>query len=326
MRGLLKESGKDTPRRQGGRRGAGGFCGGAAKDGQRRYTGDPKQPKCYLMPAPTPQTIDVNGYPMAYLETPAAPDATGAPLVLVHGSLCDCRYFKPNMTTLAQHRRVISVSLRHYWPANWNGRDGEFSGEQHAEDLAAFITKLGVGPVHVMGHSRGGYVALRTALLAPDTVRSLILADPGVELSGGPVSAPLDEKRGNFRAEALAAIEAGDIDGGLSLFIDTVSGPDTWRRMVPWFKTMVRDNARTLIGQVNEPRTPLPIDALGALQAPVLLMGGANSPQPYPAVLHALAQALPEARRMTIQDASHGMNLANPIAFHSAVNAFLGTD
>lgn len=278
------------------------------------------------MPVPAPQTIDVNGYPMAYVETPAPADAVGAPLVLVHGSLCDCRYFKPNMEPLGQRRRVISVSLRHYWPEAWNGRDGTFSGEQHAEDLAAFITALGAGPVHVLGHSRGGYVALRTALLAPDTVRSLILADPGVEISGGPIQVSLDSERGNFRQAALAAIEAGDIDGGLAIFIDAVSGPDTWRRMVPWFKRMVRDNALTLIGQVAEPRTPLPIDALGALHAPVLLMGGAESPAPYPEVLNALAHAMPEARRMVIQDASHGMNLANPIAFHRAVDAFLGND
>lgn len=278
------------------------------------------------MPAPTPQTLDVNGYPMAYLDTPAPPDAVGAPLVLVHGSLCDARYFKPNFTPLAKRRRVISVSLRHYWPEVWDGLDDSFSGEQHAEDLAAFINKLGVGPVHLLGHSRGGYVALRTALIAPDCVRSLTLCDPGVELSGGPVDAPLDEKRGTFREEALRLIKADDVDGGLELFIDTVSGPDTWRRMVPWFKTMVRDNARTLIGQVAESRTPLPVDALGALYAPVLLMGGANSPSPYPEVLNALAAALPGARRMMIQDASHGMNLANPIAFHLAVDAFLGND
>ena len=278
------------------------------------------------MPVPAPQTIDVNGYPMAYVESPAPADAVGAPLVLVHGSRCECRYFKPNMAPLGQRRRVISVSLRHYWPEAWDGHEGIFSGEQHAEDLAAFITALGVGPVHVLGHSRGGYVALRTALLAPDTVRSLILADPGVEISGGPVQVSLDSERGNFRERALAAIENGDVDAGLAIFIDAVSGPDTWRRMVPWFKQMVRDNARTLIGQVAEPRTPLPIDALGALHVPVLLMAGAHSPAPYPEVLNALAAAMPEARRMVIQDASHGMNLANPISFHRAVDAFLGND
>nr|WP_224788732.1 alpha/beta hydrolase [Pandoraea terrae] len=261
---------------------------------------------------------------MAYLETPAPPGATGAPLVLVHGSLCDCRYFKPQMAPLAERRRVVSVSLRHYWPDAWDGKGDTFSAEQHAEDLAAFIGALGEGPVHLLGHSRGGYVAMRAALMAPDTVRSLMLADPGIELSGGPSDVSFDSGRGGFRERAHAAIEAGDIDGGLALFIDTVSGPDTWRRMVPWFKRMVRDNALTLIGQVKEPRTPLPIDALGALQAPVLLLGGALSPAPYPAILDALAQALPDARRMMIPQASHGMNLANVVAFNRAVEAFIG--
>src|SRR5690606_8444291 len=131
-------------------------------------------------------------------------------------------------------------------------------------------------PAHLVGHSRGGRVALETALRRPDLARSLVLADPGLPLPGG------DDSRGGFRQRALALIRDGDPDAGLALFIDTVTGPDTWRRMVPWFKDMVRDNANTLLGQAREQPGPLTPDTLRRLALPTLLIGGALSPAPYP--------------------------------------------
>ncbi|SPU49338.1 hydrolase [Bordetella trematum] len=116
-------------------------------------------------------------------------------------------------------------------------------------------------------------------------------------------------------------IEAGDTDGGLALFIDTVTGPDTWRRMVPWFKDMVRDNATTLLGQAREPTAPL--GDVRTLTLPVLLIGGALSPAPYPAMLDWLQTQLPQAHRVDIAGSSHGMNLGNPRAFNNAIADFL---
>ena len=93
-----------------------------------------------------------------------------------------------------------------------------------------FIDQVAGGRADLVGHSRGGRVALEVALRRPDALRSLTLADPGLPLPGE------DDLRGSFRQEALTLIRQGDVDTGLALFVDTVTGPNTWQRMVPWFK------------------------------------------------------------------------------------------
>jgi pimeloyl-ACP methyl ester carboxylesterase len=255
---------------------------------------------------------DIGGYSLAYAEA-----GQGTPVLLIHGSLCDLRYWKPQMAALARDFRVFSVSLRRYWPERWDGVGDGFSVAQHVRDMAAFIEHIGAGPAHVAGHSRGGRVAFELARAHAGLVRSAVLADPGLPLSD------TDDARDGFRKRALECIRRGDVDGGLALFIDTVSGADTWRRMVPWFKEMVLDNANTLFGQAHEAPYQLTGDGARSLDKPVLLIGGALSPPPYPAILDALQAWLPDSRRIDIAGSSHGMNLGNPRAFNEALRTFL---
>src|SRR4051794_13632043 len=90
------------------------------------------------------KTLTVNGYPMAYVERGAGPT-----LVLVHGAVSDYRTFAPQITSLSPRVHVIAVSLRHYYPERWNGKGSDFSERQHAQDLIAFIERLGTGPVYL---------------------------------------------------------------------------------------------------------------------------------------------------------------------------------
>jgi pimeloyl-ACP methyl ester carboxylesterase len=148
-------------------------------------------------------------------------------------------------------------------------------------------------------------------------LRSLVLADPGLNVR----AASMDSGRGDFRRRALALIREGNTDAGLALFTDTVSGAGTWERMVPGIKRMMRDNVNTLIGQAQERGES--VDAGPAPAQPTLLLGGAQSPAPFPAVLDALAALLPGTQRATIPAASHAMNLWNPRAFNRALDEFL---
>lgn len=257
------------------------------------------------------QTAYINDSAMTYAE-----HGQGTPLVLVHGSLCDCRYWKSQMGPLGRSFRVLAPSLRHYWPQEWDG--GPFSVDQHVDDLLAFIEIVGEGAAHVVGHSRGARVALEAALREPRRVRTLTLADPGPLAPN-----PSTDDRGGFRQRSLKLIDDGELDAGLALFVDTVSGPDTWRRMVPWFQEMVRDNATTLRGQATEMLNPLSREQIQKLAMPLLLIGGALSPAPYPAVLQTLSEWRPSAHKEVIVGSSHGMNLGNPRAFNSAIENFL---
>ena len=245
----------------------------------------------------------------------------GPLLLLVHGSLCDYRYWRLQMEPLAARHRVVAPSLRHYWPETWDGTGADFSPQRHADDLAAFITALEAGPADVVGHSRGGTVAYRLAQQHPQLLRSLVLAEPGLGAATAAGEAA-DVDRGGFRQRALTLIRDGDADAGLELFIDTVSGAGTWARMVPWLRRMMRDNAATLIGQAAESYDTVTAATALKLGKPLLLIGGAQSPAPYPAVLDALASLLPGARRQTIANASHAMNLWNASAFNQALETF----
>lgn len=257
------------------------------------------------------QTTYINEYAMTYTE-----HGQGTPMVLIHGSLCDSRYWASQMKPLGQSFKVFAPNLRHYWPNEWDG--GPFSIDQHVDDILAFIDDVAEGAAHVVGHSRGARIALEAALRDPKRVRTLTLADPGLPAPGLP-----SDDRNDFRQRALQLIDDGHLDEGLALFINTVTGPDTWRRMVPWFKKMASENASTLRAQASEMLKPLSREQVTKLRMPLLLIGGALSPHPYPAAIAMLSEWIPSAHKEIIAGSSHGMNLGNPRAFNQAIEQFL---
>ncbi|MCJ2115670.1 hypothetical protein MKK65_03510 [Methylobacterium sp. J-001] len=73
----------------------------------------------------------MQGYPLAYQEA-----GSGEPIVLVHGSLGDYRIWYAQVPVLSKQYRVLSLSLRHYYPERWDGVGEDFSISQHAADVA----------------------------------------------------------------------------------------------------------------------------------------------------------------------------------------------
>src|ERR1700753_4005664 len=192
------------------------------------------------------QILPVNGYDIAYLVA-----GSGPPLVCVHGSLCDFRIWSCVLGPLSSRHRVIAVSLRHFFPERWDAVGDTYSIAQHVDDVIVFIEKLGLGPVDLMGHSRGGHVAFRVAQRRPDLLRKLILAEPGGELDAtlDPAFKPGPSPLAARVAASAEIIAKGDIDGGLALFIDSLEGPGAWKRIPAAPKQLLRDNATTLLGQ-----------------------------------------------------------------------------
>lgn len=252
----------------------------------------------------------------------------GIQLLLVHGSLCDYRFWSAQVPALAERYRVLVPSLRRCFPEHWRGLGGGFSTERHVADLVELIERQGE-PAHVLGHSRGGNIALRLAAQRPELVRSLSLADPGgdyapdlFEAAGLPSPVQAGE-RNQFRLEALSLIRAGEVEAGLQLFVDTVSGAGIWQRSSARFRHMALDNAFTLVGQVDDQPEPVSAELLGAVRCPVLLLGGERSPQPFPAILRMLAYHLSGARCEVLPGVSHGMNVQRPALFNRLVGEFL---
>src|SRR5687768_12845874 len=83
---------------------------------------------------------------------------SGDPLVLLHGGAVDARFFEHNLEGLAGHFRVISTDL--WGHGRTADREGPFSLESFASDVAELIERIAGGPAHVLGHSIGATVAL----------------------------------------------------------------------------------------------------------------------------------------------------------------------
>ena len=267
--------------------------------------------------------LRVNDYDMAYLDI-----GEGPPLVCVHGSLNDFRAWAAVLSPLSAQHRLIVPSLRHYFPEHWDGQGGQFNMAQHVADIIAFIEGLRLGAVDLIGHSRGGHLAFRLASRRPDLIRKLVLAEPGGTLEdslvpagaagGGPAAgSPVPV------AAASEKIAAGDLEGGLRVFIDGVNGPGAWEALPPADRQMHEDNAYTLIAQVNEGRQPFTKAEAEALSPPTLFVGGADTPGMLPVILRVLAGLVPGAKTAIIPNAGHNMFRQQPKLFCEAVLPFL---
>lgn len=116
------------------------------------------------------------------------PGAPGAPTVLaLHGITSHHLAFTFLGRELAEDARMIAPDLR--------GRGGSrdlgppWGMADHVEDCAALLRAQVHGPVTVVGHSMGAFVAIALAHRHPGLVSSLVLVDGGLPLSPAEVAA-----------------------------------------------------------------------------------------------------------------------------------------
>jgi esterase len=267
------------------------------------------------------QTHRINGYDMAYLEV-----GSGPPLVCVHGTLGDFRTWSAVMGPLSKGYRVISVSLRHFFPEHWEGVGDDYRMSQHVADVIGFIERIDPKPVNLMGHSRGGHISFRVAQQRPELLRKLVLAEPGGDLDAtlDPSAVPAAPSAIGTRILASAEkVKAGDIEGALQGFFDGIDGDGAWARLPAAAKQQLRDNAFTLIGQIHENRKPFSNADAQSIKTPTLFIGGAETKGVLPAITRALAPEVPGAKTAMIAGARHWMFEHDPQEFSRIVLAFL---
>lgn len=255
---------------------------------------------------------------------PYVASGSGEPLLFVHGSLCDFRYWDSQIAVLSQRFQCISISLSHYWPVDDAFFQTAFNWKNHVAEVAEFITGLKAGPVHLVGHSRGGCIAFQLAREYPALVKTLTLADPAGPLHvDGVPEASLPPATIALRAEVADLIENGQFDAGLERFVDSVSMPGIWRKSPTRFRTMAIDNAATLPKQFRDPLPAYSRAAAGEVQCPTLLVAGEKSPRMYRDNVASLADWIGHAEQHTVAGASHGMNVTHPAQFNRLVEGFV---
>ncbi|MCA1855515.1 alpha/beta hydrolase [Massilia oculi] len=257
------------------------------------------------------------------VQVPYVAKGSGETMVFVHGSLCDYRYWDSQLKFLAQHFHCVSLSLSHYWPGNEARLQPEFNWWRHVVELAEFIAAMNVGPVHLVGHSRGGCVAFHLAREYPGLVKTLTLADPGGPLhADGLPDADLPPSVHTLRSKVAGLIDSGAVEQGLQMFVDSVSMPGIWKRSPGSFRRMAIDNASTLPKQFQDPLPAYSRAAAADVTCRTLLIEGERSPRMYRENVEKLAAWIGRADRFVVGRASHGMNVTNPAAFNRLVHAF----
>ncbi len=275
-------------------------------------------------PASKPKVMRLDPtHSVAYIEAGHA----GSTLLFIHGSLCDYRYWKPQTDSLARRHRVIAPSLSHYYPRLPSTAGMPFSWIAHVEQVTAFIERLtnthsAPSPPHLIGHSRGAAIAYRVALRNPDSIRSLTLVDPAGPREQDGSDAALSSADREMRRRAAELIAQGAIDEGLRLFVDSTSRPGFWDRSAEVFKNMARDNADTLIMQLNDPLPLYRHAEAQSLERRTLIASGERSPALYKDNAIALARLIPHAVETNIAGASHGMTWTHAQAFNRELLKF----
>lgn len=111
------------------------------------------------------------------------PEELGTPVLAIHGITSTHRSW-PLIADRLPGVRVIAPDLR--GRGRSNTLRGPWGMRQHAEDMARVLDRFEVERAVLVGHSMGGFVAVRTAAQHPDRVAALVLVDGGLPLPFGP--------------------------------------------------------------------------------------------------------------------------------------------
>lgn len=224
---------------------------------------------------------------------------TGEPLVLLHGGMC-------TIDTLAELASQLATSYRVHRPERrGHGRTPDVPGpityQNMAGDTVAYIERLGIAPVHLVGWSDGAVIGLLVALTRPDLVRSLTFIGSALTEDGLPAEmrAPPDripiEALPPFLREMYAAVSP---DG--PKHFDVV-----WDKLSP---------AWTAFPYVD-------LGELESLRAPTLVVAGDHD---MVTVEHAAAicRATPDAR-LAVIPGEHSVPIEKPALVANLVLDFL---
>jgi pimeloyl-ACP methyl ester carboxylesterase len=294
----------------------------------------------FAYPAPVHRyqfTSQDNALQMAFMDVaPAHPN--GRTIVLLHGKNFCAATWEQSITVLsAAGYRVVAPDQIGFCKSSKPARY-QFSFEQLAANTQALLHSIGVQHAIIAGHSTGGMLAIRYALMYPGEVDQLVLVDPiGLEdwqAKGVPWTSIdswyRDEREtdaAGIRAYERSTYYAGQWKPEYERWVDMLAGmyAGPGRDAVAWDSALIYDMI------FDQPV----IHDLPRLQAPTLLIVGDKdttaigkqfAPQAvretlgdYPVLANAAAQAIPHATLVEFPDAGHAPQIQDPDAFHKTL-------
>jgi len=260
---------------------------------------------------------------------------------MVHGIPTDYRAWSNQLENFSSEFRSIAISRRHAYPnRNDSLKVTDSTVANNSEDLISFIKSMKLEPLHLIGHSYGGFISLFSTWKHPELFKSLTLVEPAipsilVKNEKNPLdvlvflltnfSAATSARRfqtGNLKL-ALRSYDQGDQKSAVKYFYEGIREvPGSFDKLPDHLRSMMLDNGIT----VGELETEFPIFAkedARAIKLPTLLVKTKNGPKWLRSIVDSLSKNIPGSAVVDIPGSCHLPHIENPAEFNSAVINFL---
>jgi len=281
-------------------------------------------------------TLEIGGSSIFY-----SVEGSGQPVVFVHGIPTDFRAWTAQVQEFSKRYRTVTFSRRYATP---NVRIGDVSDstiQNNAADLKSLMGAVDAGPVNLVGHSYGGFIAAYLAANDPNLVKSLVLVEPAVStmlvknpsnplellalLLGSPsVASSVSGFRSKSLNPALKALQEGKPEEAVELLSDGIQGEQgSLRRLSVDARQMMKENAKT----IGELRTAFPVFTktdCARINCRTLVINGELSPLWLRRIGDLMAESISGASSVKIGKARHFPHIESPVEFNNRVLDFLG--
>ncbi|MGC4834182.1 alpha/beta fold hydrolase [Micromonospora vinacea] len=247
----------------------------------------------------------------------------GDPVVLVHGSGGGLHSWAAVAEHLARDHEVWLPARRGYGPSDVPADTKSFRTE--TADLIAVTEaarRSSGRPVHLVGASYGATLALHTTSADPRDVRSLAIFEPPLYAAGAEIMPLLDRYRAAFERDDAAAMAA-------ALNEVTRVPAEIVAAMAAGAGNRVPDPVearRSAVGWLHDlealAQDSTDITRWSSITVPTLLLAGADTWEPMPTTMNALARTIPAVRRVTWPGQSHFVTMTAPTLVADALRQF----
>ena len=241
----------------------------------------------------------------------------GPAVVFIHGWTHNLSVWDDQVAALSGRYRVVRFDRRGY------GKSTGFSDQSaDPQDLLTLLEALHIPRAYIVGHSRGGDVALRFAAAYPQRVSGLVLygafskAFPASPDFAQMIASLPDVARRNGLDSAGKLLLASPV-----AWVPPGRNDITERYKRLWASYSGKDllDPHPESNRVPEPTT----EQIKALRVPTLVIVGDHEAPFIAAADDSLAKWIPGAKKVVIPNAGHGAHFAQPASFNSALMDFI---
>lgn len=238
---------------------------------------------------------------------------SGSPIVMVHGSFATTSTWKPMVKLLAEQHQCILIKL----PGHGGSPDPRDFDHPHIDtelaEIEAAVAAHTSEPIHLVGHSFGGVVALAQALKGNLKIRQLTLFEPvAAWLLPLMNDQDMHQRVLDFVDDYKAAVERQEprVAGKV---IDFWGEPGSFAQLPEHIQdglgALVPHNLRHWQLCTSMPWQP---EHVRQLNMPVTLVYGSQSDPATHAIARHVADLAPDSRLIEIPGASHMLVTSHP--------------